>query len=377
MIVSIDKLFAGNCDANGNFTSQPIQPATTLYAALKVVAQTTGPSAQWTILVGGTAKAFSPGPQIDVPIVVQPNQSVVIQIASATPNASVSGVLTGIAGSTFEEIAPAVSLSPNTITLQTLLSQRSIDAFTQAANVVVTNKLYPLPIGTQSVRMQVNGNGQAVTFTNLTITGAATGIVYVFPSVAVGGTGGFDEWFKPEPADVIGGILFSLNTTGSANGVQVELTADLAMNFVVAQLFGPGTTGGSALIVQNNNNPAAWQRRGVDGSTTVTNVQPGNASVTIPAGGAGVTIILNYALFTLDNRSGAAQIQGIRVWDGISGSALSWYSVVQAANNAADRAGPPPGSFIKGSPNTVMTLDFSGGAANLNESIAAAWYLSV
>lgn len=259
LIQPIDKLFAGNCDANGNFVSPPIQPAPALYSALKVVAQTTGAAARWNVVVGGTSKAFSPGPQVDVPILVQPNQSVIIQISGAQPNAAVSGTLTGVGGTTFEEVAPFLSLVPNTITLQTLTSEQPIDSFTQPPNVATANRLYRLPAGTQNVRLQVNGNAQLVSFTGLKVLGNGTGNIYVLPSSNPGNTGGFDLWFKPEPADVAAGILFSLDTTGSANAVEVNLTADLAMNFVVASLAGAGTNSGSPLLVENTT-PAPWQQ---------------------------------------------------------------------------------------------------------------------
>lgn len=144
------------------------------------------------------------------------------------------------------------------LSLNTFASQQLIDSFTQAPNVVVNNRLYLLPAGTQSVRIQINQNAQPVAFANFKVLGAGTGVVYIFPSSGSGTAGGFDEWFKPNPSDVIQGILFSLDTTGSANGVEVVITADTGSSFVVASLTGPGTSTAGPLLVENTT-AALWQ----------------------------------------------------------------------------------------------------------------------
>jgi hypothetical protein len=147
-----------------------------------------------------------------------------------------------------------------------------------------------------------------------------------------------------------------------------DLVAELGGNIGVFDSF--------PIIVRNASTPAVWQRRAEDGKNAVANVTPGTASIAIPAAGVGTSIILNRAKFTLDNRTAGGVLQGIRVWDGASGTTLIWFSALQAAAATVDRDVIEPGSFITGSPNTQMTLDFSGGGVNINESIACGWYLS-
>lgn len=255
MIQTIDSLFSGTADANGNYQSPPIQPCPALYGALKVVAQVNGGAARWSILVAGVPKAFPKGARVDAPILVQPNQSVVIQIANAAPNANVFGTLTGVAATTFQEVAPFISLVPNVVTLDTLGQQQQIDSFTAIAGTVITNRVYQIPAGTQSVRFQINAENLNTIWTGNAIVGGQTSDSY-FTSVG-SGTGGFDIWFKPSIADTT--LLFSLNVSaGSPNPVNVVLTADLATNFVIASLIGAGTSSGRPLLVDNVD-PAPWQ----------------------------------------------------------------------------------------------------------------------
>lgn len=264
----------GNTDANGN-ASIPVKFAQTgEWHDAKFSLSLPAP-AEWAILISGRPATYGRGRRVTLgPELIMDGERVTVSVAGALPNAAIDGTAMGKSGSP-DEIMASYTPAPNTIALDSLATIREIDRFTQAPNNVTTNKLYVLPVGTQSVRLEVNENGQTVSFTNLKIVGATTGDVYVFPSSASGTTGGFDNWMKPSPADVTGGILFSLDTTGSANGVQVIITADLGANFVEANLVGNGTATGSALLVQNTT-AAPWQQ---------VNTSAGNGTGTIANGG--------------------------------------------------------------------------------------------
>lgn len=246
----------GTTDANGNFSQAIRLDKTGEWRNLKVAIGTTGP-AEWALTTAGTPLTYGRGRRVTLgPELLQPFDTLTVSCTGGPVNAQVSGSCTGMGG-TEQEIIASHTPSPNTISLDSLYTQRQIDDFTQAPGNVVVNRLYQLPAGTQNVRVQLNQNGLNISFSAFSVVGQATGAVYVFPSSG-SGTGGFDEWFKPVPADVANGILFSLNTTGSPNGVEVLITADLAMNFVVASLIGAGTSNGAPLLVDNVD-PAGWQ----------------------------------------------------------------------------------------------------------------------
>ncbi len=176
MIQPVDDLFSGTTDVNGVFTSDQRKPVPTLWGALKVVASTTG-NAQWAIVVGGVSKAFGRGPRVDIPILVQPGQGVQIQIVGALPSSPVSGVLTGMGGTTLEEITSYISLVPNAITVDTAAQELLVGTVIATATTTNTGS-FVVPPGAVSIGYGVDFSGGAVSPVNVKITGNQTLTVY-------------------------------------------------------------------------------------------------------------------------------------------------------------------------------------------------------
>lgn len=176
MIQPVDQLLAGTADAGGGFKSPQLAPLPTLWGALKVVAQTSG-NARWAIIVGGLPKAFGRGDRIDIPILVQPAQSVQVQVTGAVPGAAVTGAMTGVAGATMDEIAAYISLVPNTITIDTGSLPVILGSVVATANAT-NSKSFPIPAGTISIGYAIDFSVGGNTPVQVTITGDQSTDVY-------------------------------------------------------------------------------------------------------------------------------------------------------------------------------------------------------
>lgn len=299
-------LISGQTDVNGA-ASIPFAAPPTKYAVFTFVGQVDG-NPSWTISVGGQLLRFGNGPAVNLgPLLTAPGERLTVAIAGATPGVQVTGTFDGNQYSSAEEAAASYRPTANTITVNTFAQQRQIDSFTQAPNVVVSNRLYLLPTGTQSVRIQLNQNAQNVTFAGFKVLGAQSGIIYVFPSSGSGTSGGFDDWFKPAPVDLAGGVLFSLDTTGSASGVEVEITADLGQSFVIASLTGAGTSNGQPILVTNSGTPAPWQAGTIRQPIAATSVAGAGGVLVLIAGTAGKTIHPSRFSFFQDGANAAGR----------------------------------------------------------------------
>jgi hypothetical protein len=304
---------AGATDASGNATINVPLERTGDWRNVKLALGTIGP-AEWAILKTGTALTYGRGRRVTLgPELLEPQDTISVSVTGGPVNAAISGSVSGVGGS-MGEVMATFTPAPNTIALDSLVQTRTIDAFTQAPNVVTTSRQYPLPAGLQNVRVQINQNAQNVSWVSQSVTGSATGIVYM-STTGPGGTGGFDVWFKPAPPDIAAGLSFNFNTTGSPGGVEVIITADLAMNFVIASLTGAGTSSGNALLVQSTGAPAGapgWQAFNHVGAAA------GPASCS-SGSSAGRRALLYEVVFSLAADAAGRVFVG-RVWDGASGT---------------------------------------------------------
>lgn len=115
--------------------------------------------------------------------------------------------------------------------------------------------------------------------------------------------------------------------------------------------------------------------RSVDFAVQVINATPGVASTGILASGVGFRHVVKDVLWTVDNRSAAAIITSLRIWDGASGVGNpSWFTTMNVAAGTVEKLAIHD-LLWKGSDNTQTILDFSNNAANVNQSIYASFYL--
>jgi hypothetical protein len=261
----------------------------------------------------------------------------------------------------------ALPADPGHLLAQTSFGlQPIVGTITTTGNGVPTSQTFAMPAGALGIQFICHGTSPFLVPNEVKVVGDVTGDAYLdaLQSFAPFGAD-MARWIPPDQNAI---CTVTDNGTNPARVTFVALWFSPTLNI--------RNSAGAPILVQSTN-PQAWQRRAVDGQSVVANVAPGAASITIPAQGTGVSIIVNSALFTMDNRTGVAQVQGIRIWDGASGvGTLVWFSALQCATGTVTTGNIYPGAFLTGSPNTQMVLDFSGGVANLNESIFVDWYKS-
>jgi hypothetical protein len=177
-LIPIDVDFAGTTDASGKFTSAALIPATTVWGALKITAQTQGSATSWAVLVAGMPKAFSRGARIDVPVMVQPGQGVQVVVTGAQSNSPVTGKVHGVGGSDLQEVSPFVSLVPNTISVDTTATSQLLGTITAlaAGSKAVS---FTLPPGTQAIGFVLDQSLLNQTPTEVQLVGDQTTNVYL------------------------------------------------------------------------------------------------------------------------------------------------------------------------------------------------------
>lgn len=326
MIQPIDQLVAGTTDATGSFTSPVLKPVPTLWGALKAVIQAGG-SGRWAVIVAGTPKAYGRGERIDIPILVQPSQSVQIQLTGASPNTAVIGVLTGVGGTTLDEVAPYISLVPNTIAVDTSAPELYLGRVIAPGSGAFGSATFVLPPNTYALALLSSGTVGGAHISDVNVTGAVTHNTYanINSTVFPGGL----------PNDVIyvpiGTAVFDTSVTVSfdvsAAGGQpfVDVVAMLAPIAIAATIAGIGTTPIPSAGQDTSNpsqqsipvvpaqfyQPTPWQAP----SSVVSGFAAG-ATTTLLAGAAG---------------------QVIRNWDGVvevnTGAAGTQSSVKDSAGN--------------------------------------------
>lgn len=115
--------------------------------------------------------------------------------------------------------------------------------------------------------------------------------------------------------------------------------------------------------------------RSVDWQKQVVNVTPGAASVTQAAAGVGFKLVVKDLFWTVDNRSGAAFIVSLRVWNGASGVGTPiFFTTMNVPANSVEKLFVP-NMQLRADDNTQLVADYSGGAASVNESVIMTGYV--
>jgi hypothetical protein len=339
------------------------------------------PAAQ--LVIGAAPLASAVGPHLDLgPRPAGPNEKIEVRIAGGTAGATLIGTLHGSVADSEDELlrASAYSPQPNAVAIQATAPRQKLfpdgtsplptdpttPSFTVGAFATVA-KRFTLPPGTVQLRIAANAGPVDPIVWELEVVGVQSGQPYcgdpIFPDTT---------------------LLVAIPTTPITVPVDVEFDSQVDVTIIqdtgltlkvdVAALFSPEAPGqfsGGQLVTVGNGfvNP-----EGAPFHSVVANVTPAAASITIPAA-ANLGVQLIYCTFTYDNRSGAAAVQGIRVWNGVpAGGDLLWFSALQAAAGTVTRYDVPPG--VQSDHDVGMTVDFTGGAAAINESIALGYRYS-
>lgn len=308
----------GVTDASGNFSQVIRLDKTGEWRNLKVAIGTTGP-AEWALLTASTPLTYGRGRRVTLgPELLQPFDTLAISCSGGPPSAAVQGSAVGVAGSE-SEILPNYAPAPNTIALDTTaplqILRQSTDTnplggiYTVQPNTVLSNVVFPIPVGVQSVRYEINQVAVVATWVNNKIVGNVTGKQYNAVTNDSGIAGGADEVWELDPEDT--SLLWSIDTTGSANPVKYWLTGHTGTNFVFTKIV--QNSDGNPVFVRNDNTPAKWQSpqsKLVNSTATA----PATYANILPAVGATKNLYLFWARFDLDAVSGgvfAVSVDGL------------------------------------------------------------------
>lgn len=193
--------------------------------------------------------------------------------------------------STYQQIVPLV------------ITPGDSGIYTIQPNTVLTNAVFPIPANVQSVRWSINQLGANTKWSGSKVVGNVTGAPYNFGQTNAGGAGGFDENFALFPEDTA--LLFSIDTTGSANPVEYWFTATMGMGLVAARLTSTGTIDGLPVFVRNDSHPPPWQSANQLPLRQIINVAAGATGTVVPAPGAGLSIWLLSMMWYSTAASGA------------------------------------------------------------------------
>lgn len=177
--------FSGQCDVNGN-ASIGIPAPGSLHFVGEAVAQVQG-NASWTVLVGGLVVKVGTGANVVLgPLLAQANEAIVIEIAGAVGNASVTGTLAGLGSSLLEEVIRVYAPAAHPVGI----NAASLTTFTKKLTVPhSTSTVFNLPIvfGIKGIALVPNLNG-ATQMVCSAILGHQSGAVYF--NVPIGGISG-------------------------------------------------------------------------------------------------------------------------------------------------------------------------------------------
>lgn len=342
MIQQIDQLLAGTADLNGSFDSGTLKPVPTLWGALMVVAQTSG-SAKWTILVGGAPKAFGRGERIGIPVLVQPAQSLEIQVTGASAGATVSGNITGVGGSTLDEVTPYISLVPNTIALDAAPVQHST-LIAQGTGGFGTGGVGTFRVQIVVVNANVFQPGDTVEFiSNPTV--PATGSVYLAGQVVAVANDGV-----------------TVTVVGVQSGSHSINPGDLVrLMDPNAGLFSAGLVGIVQSLPPLPTRPPDWEGIGSGSPLTLSVVPPG-----------GQRVVVNEAVFSFFGAAGAVA-SGITPQ--ISDGTVQWQQLMGITGpGVIDHV---YAHLVKGAVGNTVTIGFNAAApANTNVAASASgWFV--
>lgn len=303
ILLPVSLSFAGITDANGNYTSPPLRPNPTLWAALRVVGQVAG-NPRWTISIAGTPKAFARGPAVDPAVFLQPSQNLVITITGAQTLSQVVGSLEGVAGPTFEDISPFVSITPNAISLDTSTPANILDRIDTAPGS--GNRVYAVPSGTVTVGFAIDADvvppppgvvNRGVIPSQIVLRGYPSGFNYILATSTQLALNGL-IFAILDPHDTLISIAWTI-VAGATNDFIDVLTspADLAKQLDVQ---------GDLLVSLQNATPALWQAptAGTEGGTG--SLAAGGNLTLVPAPPAGQNSYLHG--LTVEFGSGVAGV---------------------------------------------------------------------
>lgn len=304
MISDINQGLSAQTDNQGSATIRVSTVVASQYSIVTATLQTDG-NPNWSMFVGNQLRSIGVGPRVELgPRVVQPGESVRIEITGAALNASVTGSLHGTRGDTVSEILGAgYTPTPNVIGTQ-IQSQRvalypdgtasslkgpapTFPSFTVGASGSSTQTFTLLPTQT-NIRVEVVGSTQF----RFQIAGHQTGEGYI-GSVLVNGSSNFASANSPfRPIDV------RIEPTWDR---QVDITVSdqsaIASNVYVSALFGAETTVLAGATTQIPvfflpNGSAPWQVPAAVAEIMNSSIANGSAATLIAAAPAGLDTYL-------------------------------------------------------------------------------------
>lgn len=322
-VLDID--FSGTTDTGGNLSLQKI-PSPAYWASLKVIAQVTG-NAIWVIQVNGRAVTFGRGPRVDLgPILLQPKDTVTVQILSAQPMVTLTGKFLGVVAGTIGEILANFSQVPNTIAVDVSSPSLVLEHVQVAANGNSTTTVI-LPSGAQAIGWQLDGlagDGQGPS--SVSITGQQTGDLY-------------DTWSFPFSAQILFAVPLGSVDTSFTVFVQARAAAACGV-YVIAWSQAPvaplpatvAAADGAQLTAVSLQlaNPALWQAPNRLPVRVANGLLAGVANrVQLLAGVAGQTIRVFAATLAAD---AAAAAGGFHLADGDPNAGGTTFDDFEQAN---------------------------------------------
>lgn len=290
-----------------------------MWTTFRVVAAALG-AGQWSISVGGSPQAWALGPNIDPAVVAAPAQNVVVSVTGAQPNTQVTGTLEGVAGASFEEIAPHVSVAPNAISVQTQAPTILLGTATAVGGGVGGTVTVPVPPNAYGLVLLPEIFGIAAQINSLSVQGVTSNDFYLnvlgFP-----GSG-----MPPQPIYVSLGtqtkdsqITVAFGVTAGAGQPAIDVIALLAPIATATVITGIGVSSianGQQDTHHNANasipvvpaefyTPAPWQAPAFDFGINAVSVNSGAAAVII-APSALQTVYLHRYSFSQDAANAAS-----------------------------------------------------------------------
>lgn len=131
---------------------------------------------------------------------------------------------------------------------------------------------------------------------------------------------------------------------------------------------------GSVSTIAGHKRLMVDKERSCDAIGIAVDVQPGAATVVLPAVAAGVANVIKWATFSGNNLTGAAQSFNIEIWDGPVGTGTRKWRGTISFPIAALVTLHITDLHIRGTGNTQMTVAFNAGAANMFQDITAGAY---
>lgn len=365
MLQPIDNLFAGITDTKGNFTSAPLTVGVTLWASVSVIAQTSG-FAQWTAIVGGQAKKFDRGPRADMPIIVRPSQTVIIQVSGAQPLSQVTGTITGIGGDIFAEIAPFASLAANIVAVdtatprlamqpQTIATTITPPSFAVASGGLSGPQVFTISPGCIALRISATAGGLNFTY-DLLVLGSQSAVQY------------FGSLTAPGHSDVVPNPTLPITIPVNQDwDKQVEILVEHPtqnVNIYVSELFdveAPGQAGASQSVSMPS--PAPWQAP--NAGKVYVEVSTGVFPVVVVPATSGLTIFVhNWELET----DGAAAPRFTVLYDTVNGNPTGRFAKLTTAS------GQVVGTGGGGALPTGAGVSLTSGAIAGEFTSAILWY---